>query len=230
MSLNRNFFIAAMALSFLMVSGVKAQNAAPTTDNQEEEQASSDTEAILFRIENIEPIVNKDGLTDQCSYMMTVYNRTDKTVKNADLTLVWKDKIGDKYKIQGNEIKAASAEDAVHVITTDVSIDNIAPRTQKSFANKVTTDRCYLLLDNVEFKVSSCVVDGAQKDSGCGNKFNYIDSKNPEYYSEFKDVPASVLAKQAEEEKERELAKVSDTVKSITETMDATEAELEKIK
>ncbi|MBR1756551.1 MAG: hypothetical protein IJ738_03160 [Alphaproteobacteria bacterium] len=229
MSLNRNFFIAAMALSFLMVSGVKAQNAAPTTDNQEEEQASSDTEAILFRIENIEPIVNKDGLTDQCSYMMTVYNRTDKTVKNADLTLVWKDKIGDKYKIQGDEIKVASAEDAVRVITTDVSIDNIAPRTQKSFANKVATDRCYLLLDNVEFKVSSCVDEDA-KNNNCASKFNYIDSKNPEYYSEFKDVPASVLAKQAEEEKERELTKVSDTIKSITETMDATEAELEKIK
>jgi hypothetical protein len=228
MSSNRKIFIASMALSLLMSFGVKAQEAA-ATDAENQTQATSEEGTIIFRIENIAPIANKDGLTDQCSYVMTVFNRLDNPIKSADMVLKWKDKISGKYQIEKGEIKVVSGEDATEVITNEVTIENIAPHIQKSFEQKVTTSKCFLLLDNLEFKVSACQVDG-DKNASCADKFNYIDSKNPEYYSEFKDVPESVLAKQIEEEKERELSKVNENVASIMKAMDDTEEELKKIK
>ena len=228
MSLNRKIFIAGMALSLLMSFGVKAQEAG-AADAENQPQATSEEGAIIFRIENITPIANKDGLTDQCSYIMTVFNRMNQPVKSADMVLSWKDKNAGKYRVKDGELQVISGKDAVEVITNQVTIENIAPHFQKSFEQKVSTDKCFLLLDNLEFKVSSCQVEG-NRNASCTNKFNYIDSKNPEYYSEFKDVPESVLAKQAEEEKERELSKVTETITSIMDAMDATEKELEKIK
>ena len=227
MSLNRKIFIAGMALSLLVSFGAKAQGTEVAADNQT--QATSEEGAIIFRIENITPIANKDGLTDKCSYIMTVFNRMNQADKSADVVLSWKDNSSGKYQVKDGAIQVVAEKDATEVITSQVTIENIAPHTQKSFEQKVMTDKCFLLLDNVEFKVSSCRMDG-DKNASCDNKFNYIDSKNPEYYSEFKDVPESVLAKQVEEEKERELSKVTETVNSIMEAMDATEKELEKIK
>lgn len=227
MSLNRKIFIAGMALSLLVSFGAKAQGTEVADDNQT--QATSEEGAIIFRIENITPIANKDGLTDKCSYIMTVFNRMNQAVKSADVVLSWKDNISGKYQVKDGAIQVVAEKNATEVITNQVTIENIAPHTQKSFEQKVMTDKCFLLLDNVEFNVSSCRLEG-NKNASCDNKFNYIDSKNPEYYSEFKDVPESVLAKQVEEEKERELSKVTETVNSIMEAMDATEKELEKIK
>ena len=58
-------------------------------------------------------------------------------------------------------------------------------------------DSCATEDDKVEMKNSKVV----SKGNSCGDKFDYIDSKNPEYYSEFKDVPESVMSKQIEDEK-----------------------------
>ncbi len=214
---------------------VTCANAQETT----KDEATSDNEAVLFRIENIAPIANKDGLTDKCSYIMTVFNRTDKALRAADLKLEWVDSISRKYQIENGQISVAEGGRAETRVIKDVSIDNVAPHTQKSFEQTVDTDKCFLLLDNLSFNVVSCQMEGdtvqykdgqAAKGLSCGVSFNYIDSKNPEYYSEFKDVPESVLAKQVQEEKERELSKVNDTVSSIMTTLDKTDQELEKIK
>ena len=58
--------------------------------------------------------------------------------------------------------------------------------------------------EKVQVKNSKVVSQG----KGCAGNFDYIDSKNPEYYSEFKDVPESVIAQQAEKEKASEVAKI----------------------
>ena len=230
MKFNHKIIIAGLALSCLTSFVANAQ---PDED-------TSDVGAILFRIENIVPLANKDGITDQCAYTLTVYNRMDKGLRSADLQLTWTDNVSGKYQINGDNLKVVGAKEAQIQIAQIMTIDNVAPHSQKSFAQKVNTDKCYLLLNEMQYSVKSCSIEGqkmqTRKDlkgreiGGCSNNFNYIDSKNPEYYTEFKDIPASALAKQVEEEKERELSKVNATVEGIITSLDNANKELEKIK
>ena len=202
------------------------------TPSAEANAESSKPEGILFRVENIQPITNKEGVIDRCSYMVTAYNRSDHPLKDAHMILTWTDQISGKYKIEKSQIKVVPSKEAKIQINSEINLGGIAPRKQKSFEQRVETDKCYLLLDNTQFNVVSCDVEGMDKldTNRCTSMFNYIDSKNPEYYSEFKDVPASVLEKQAEDEKQQEIAKITETVEQINKTMDETTEILRKLK
>lgn len=209
-----------------------AEAAAEADENADSDEETSKPQAVLFRIENIEPLANKDGLTDHCKYMLTVYNRSDKPIKEANMVLTWTDKVSNKYKVENGEVAVNTGKATLTRINAEVSIDGVAPHKQKSFEQQVKTDKCYLLLDNVSYKVEKCAFENStgQAAGDCSKIFNYIDSKNPEYYSEFKDVPASVLEKQAEEEKEQELSKINAKIDTMTKTMDETTELLRKIK
>ena len=181
-------------------------------------EQTSNAGSILFRIENIKPITNDKELIEQCSFIVTAYNRMDKSVKTAELALSWVDNVSAKYVIKEGEVVAVKGKEAETTVTSSITLTDIAPHTQKSFEQKVSTDKCFLLLDNLTYNTVNCFTDSdniVMKDSklvgtgDCTDKFNYIDSKNPEYYSEFKDVPESVLKQQAEEEKNRDLNKIN---------------------
>lgn len=228
-----------LSLAAVMALGtVVSADAAPSRKNQKED--TSDAGAILFRVENIEPVRNKDGFIDRCSFMVTVYNRMEKEVKEAVLELRWIDTISNKYDVQNGEVVVSDDEEASETeITKTVKLSSIMPHRQKSFTSEVATDKCFSLLDNVEYTVKSCINEGEtleMKDSkivgagSCTGNFNYINSKNPEYYSEFKDVPDSVLEKQAEEEKRNELAKVNEKQNSILNQIKNVDEILKKIR
>lgn len=222
--------------AFLLVFSLaeKSAEARRATDETSEE------DSILFRIENIKPIANADGLIEKCSFVVTTFNRMDKAVKEAKLDLNWEDNISAKYAIAGNEVKAKNAEESLTVINTSVEIENIPPHFQKSFEGVVETDKCFLLLDNLEYTVEKCILDGEKqemknnkvvnKNGGCERNFNYINSANPEYYTEFKDVPESVLTKQADEEKKHEVAKIDEIYNETLKDMESLGKTLEEIK
>lgn len=216
----------------ILLSGLSALtvfsllNPAMAEDKKEE---SSTAGAILFRIENIKPIADKDGLINKCNFMVTAFNRMSKAVKEAKLNFEWEDNISAKYSIAGQEIKVNSGDAARTLVNASITMYDIAPNTQKSLEASVDTDKCFLLFDNLKYTVDSCLNEDdkvemkdskiVSKGDGCKNNFDYIDSKNPEYYSEFKDVPESVIAKQAEDEKKGEVAKIKkdydDTMKDL---------------
>ena len=162
----------------------------------------------MFRIENIEPIRNKDGLIDKCEFMVTAFNRTDEDLKQAELELSWKDTISKRYNIQeGKVVTVEDEQEAESVATQTVYLEAIPAHKQKSFKSEVETDKCFSLFDSLEYVVKTCVTEGEKLEmknsqlldrGSCAGIFNYINSKNPEYYSEFKDVPESVLEKQIE--------------------------------
>lgn len=208
------FFMSGLGavLAFSLIGSAAAE--------EKKDEATSNAGTIIFRIENIKPIANNDGLINKCTFVVTAFNRMDKAVKEATLNFKWEDNIMGKYVVSGQDIKVNSGDKAKTVVTTDITLNDIAPHSQKSFESSVDTDKCFLLFDNLNYTVMSCANEGDKvqmKDSkvvgnneGCKNKFDYIDSKNPEYYSEFKDVPESVIAKQAEDEKVKEVKKIND--------------------
>lgn len=199
-------------------------------DETEEKNATSEAGAILFRIENIKPVQNKDGIVDKCTFVVTTYNRMEKGIREAKLNFTWQDNISAKYTINGNDIEVNKGKEAQTTVSTEVTLTNIMPHRQKSFEASVNTDKCFLLFDNLQYTVSSCANEGdkiERKNNGrsmnnnsksqenntsvgsCANNFDYIDSQNPEYYSEFKDVPESVIAEQVENEKNIEVEKIT---------------------
>lgn len=197
---------------------VSVFNPAYADETKKEEEDTSDVGAIIFRIENIQPVTNKDGLIDKCNFIVTAFNRMDKAVKEAKLKFSWEDNISGKFSLSGQDIKVNKGKSAKTIVSAAVTMNDIASHTQKSFQASVDTDKCFLLFDNLTYTVDSCLKEGEKvqvknskivnKGKGCAGNFDYIDSKNPEYYSEFKDVPESVIAKQAEKEKSEEVAQI----------------------
>jgi predicted glycosyltransferase len=76
-----------------------------------------------------------------------------------------------------------------------------------------------LLLDNLVYKVESCATEDDKvvvknnvqtgKPNSCSDKFDYINSQNPEYYAEFKDKPDSMAEKQDDEAKQEENTRIT---------------------
>ena len=126
--------------------------------------------------------------------------------------------------------KSLKSEAKFQPITSEVKVFNIAPHSQKSFSNTVDTDKCFLLFDNLDYTVKDCLLDGEEnvvKDnkvvrsgSGCVDKFNYINSKNPEYYAEFGDVPENIVQDQIEDEKNTEIEKINNSYKEVISALD----------
>ncbi len=236
MSLMNKFITSSLTLGLAL--GLTAASYAEVVQNKEIEK-TSDANAILFRVENIKPLTNEDGLTDRCSFLVTVYNRMEKKVEKINMDFRWKDTIEKKYRIVDDEVKPVDdIRDAETFIVKHIELEDVYPHQQKSFEQVVTTDKCFLLLDQLEYKVNDCIAEGdkiqiknnQQTNRGsCLDRFNYINSKNPEYYSEFKDVPDSVLEQQAEEAKAHELSGIEAVYQKALENLKEVSAELDKI-
>ena len=221
MSLVNKIALSSLMLCMFLTAAGRVMAEEKDTKKQEE---SSKANGILFRIENIQPQKNSDGLIDRCKFLITAYNRMDVGVKSATMEFKWTDTISNKFKVDGDAVKAVSAKQATTVITKVVKIDTLGAHKQRSYEDVVETDKCFLLFDTLEYKVTNCQSDdgaGQKKASGkggCADRFDYITTSNPEYYSEFKDVPDSVIEKQVEEEKKEEVSKIEKTVeKSLSE-------------
>ena len=237
MNLSKKFLLSSLVLGFVLSSIVDATAARRRLAEEE----TSEEGSILFRIENIKPIENKEGLVDKCSFVVTAFNRMEKTVKEATLDLGWVDMISGKYYITGEKVEVVEdPEDAETVVNAQVTLTNLLPHKQKSFEAVVETEKCFLLFDSLKYDVKNCLLEGdklVMKDSrvvgnvnSCGKNFNYINSKNPEYYSEFKDVPDSVIERQKEEEKANEIAKINNDYQGVNKELENAGRILNEIK
>lgn len=247
----------------MFASTATAEVVAPQAgaDKSVKYEKTSDVGTVIFRIENIQPVKNKQGEITQCSYVVTAYNRLDTTLKEANLNFVWMDNITGKYlkkidessKLTQDEItnnfssdvdiiepsKSLKSEAKFKPITSSVKLFNIAPHSQKSFSNSVETDKCFLLFDNLNYTIENCSLEGDEavikdnkvvKSADCKDKFNYINSKNPEYYAEFGDVPENIVQDQIEDEKNIAVEKIKNSYDEISETLDKVDATLKNMR
>lgn len=214
--------------------------AVATTNVAQAENATSRGNSVIFRIENIEAVENKEGIVSQCEFLFTVYNRRDKGIQEAIINLYFPDNIDDKYKIVDNEVKVEQNQNGEkRGVMTSVEIKDLPPHQQKSFKEVVNTDKCFLLLDQLEYNVSSCLEDGEEvqyrnnkrvNNGSCSNVFDYINSQNPEYYSEFKDVPDSEMQRILSTQNKEDAQIIEDMYKSSLEAIQKASKKLEKIK
>lgn len=167
---------------------------------------------ILFKVHDIVPEIDESGKVLYCNIGATFFNRTQVEVNNAVISLKWADDvISDiidqeeraekelqRSNPKANKSRYPTASTTEKVITLGLKLPSLKIGQQVSLKTKVDTDRCFLLLNDMDVVVENCgtasMSDKASRQS-CANLFRYIGPKNAEYYTEFKEIsPEEQLA------------------------------------
>ena len=196
-----------------------------------ETTTSAPAEVVLFKIHDIVPEKDADGKVLYCNIGATFFNRTKSDLANVAMNLVWEDEvISDTIEQEERSLReqrranprAATSRYPTsalndRTITMSLRLPPIKMNQQVSLKAKVSTERCFLLLNDMEINISNCGnIDGATKGSrDCNNLFRYISPKMPEYYQEFKE-------KSLEEETAEEDSLLDTTKKEMEESYNET--------
>ncbi len=160
---------------------------------------------ILFKIHDVVPEKNADGKVLYCNIGATFFNRTKIDVANASLTLKWEDEvIGEtidqeeraekerrRVNPNGERARYSTSSFTGKSISTSLKLPPLKAGQQVSLKTKVDTDRCFLLLNDMDINVNNCGTAGLNDKvsrQGCNNLFSYVSPKMAEYYTDFKAV------------------------------------------
>lgn len=198
-------------------------------------------DTVLFKIHDIVPVKNADGNVIACDIGATFYNRTANEIKNASLNLIWTDEvIGETINQEEREAKEAQRANRRRVsryntssytsrdILLKLRLPPLKSYQQITLKSKVNTDRCFLLLNDMEVDVINC---GSSSDNNkrsrnsvmqqanCDGLFTYISPASPEYYNDFQAISVAEQTAQEnsllQEKKEALNAVYQDALKQI---------------
>ncbi len=236
--------------STLMLACVSMLNPAQA----QTEEATSKPRAVIFKLHEIKPVMDTEGVITNCDFIATFYNRTDDSIRQAKIELGWTDNVSDKYVIdpeaeEQEEVVVSKPfmrssrnnkqEEKLGDIITTVDMPSLGAYKQVSVKGTVKTEKCFLLLDNLEFKVSSCTIVGkdtetktssrrrsaATKEAApeCANLFEYIDSQNPEYYDEFKNISFSEQERLFADDRKQDISSLESTYEQVIKNFEKAE-------
>ncbi len=214
--------------------------------------ANADDDVILFKIHDVVPVKNSDGLIVSCEFGATFYNRSNNEVNNTSLNLVWADEVvadainqEERNNMEAqrsgrrNVPRYGTATYNSNTVSLDLRLPPLKAKQQISLKSKVASDRCFLLIEDMEINVNSCNI--VRKDGGnasvmtkeaCQNLFRNVSPKSSEYYSDF--LPVSLETRISEEDalstkkyKEMEdiFSQVVNVVNAIDESLSAANKE-----
>lgn len=160
---------------------------------------------VLFKIHDIVPEKNADGKVLYCNIGATFFNNTTMDLTNVALTLRWNDEvIGEtidqeertaKKQQRTNSREARSRYSTSgftsKTINLPLKLPPLKAKQQVSLKTKVDTDRCFLLLNDMDINVNNCgtaSMSGKVSRQGCNNLFRYVSPAGAEYYTEFKEI------------------------------------------
>lgn len=213
MNVRREFFLTLVgAFSILLSANANAQ---------------FDNRAILYKIHDIRPIKNHEAQVVACEFDATFFNRTDLNMSTISLEVSWKDDVIEstidlekKEEIKNSETdnnfsrrRGMSKTESLtsRNIGTSLSLPPLASQKQIVVTGRVDTDRCFLLIEDVNLNVKSCKLSAVNKDAkvdtkdtDCKDLFKYISSMNPEYYTEFKSASYQEQQREEMQEKQKE--------------------------
>ena len=81
---------------------------------QEAEPQQEDTtkpRAVLFKVHDIKPVENTDGVVTHCDFLVTFYNRTTDSFRQAKVDMGWTDEVTERYVIDDEEKKEDKSAD-----------------------------------------------------------------------------------------------------------------------
>ena len=193
---------------------------------------------VLFKLHNVTPVTNSSGLIQGCEFSATFYNRTGSDISNASVDLSWQDDVVNNAikNEQAQEQKTSSTRRRATARASTASLDtgklfvkiNLPPLKndrQITLKNKVNTDKCYLLLGDVDINIASCSFDG-KNDKACANMFHYVTSSDQQYYVDFKDVSIEEEQTQEKSQQEKINAEIDAAYKKTIENLQSVSSSL----
>ena len=227
MSISKKVF--GLALSLMVVTNINTANAQADVEKED---------ALLFKIHDIIPVKNAEGEVIACDFGTTFYNRSSYTLKTAEIDLGWVDSsiknvIEDEKKESARTRRGRSVSDTERSTPVDLStvveVTGLRPHKQATVTTRVNTDRCFLLVENVNFNIKSCNVEGLQTrgtsrraaagaNDGCTRLFKYVSAEDPQYYLEFKEITVDEQNAQLAAYKKEQLSEINNMyTKAISE-------------
>lgn len=235
--------------------GVQNENGAPAPMVAAKQNMKS--EAVLFKIHDISPLKNNEGAVVACNFSATFYNRSDRDINGATIRLTWNDKtiggvIGDelkesadKRKLSGKDGRYTRATSQTERITPEniestLEMPAVKSYKQMTLTSKLQTDRCFLLLNDVDFRVDSCLAlenqdanmmsRGGGASTDCARLFKYVSAKSPAYYKEFKKVSYDEEKAAKKTEMQKNTQEINRVYSETVDALNATSGTLSRIK
>lgn len=157
---------------------------------------------VLFKIHDISPEKDVNGNVTNCNISVTFFNNYDKSISNTQMILSWDDEVIEEIINQEEYTKKETinrdpdadlpryptSKTTTPTISTTVKLPLINAHQQLSLKNKVDTDRCFLLINDMNVKVNTCSFTGENSERGCKASFVYVSPQNPQYFSDFKEI------------------------------------------
>lgn len=184
----------------LMVGVVRA---ADEKENDDEfvSKISSGENVVLFKIHDITPLKNEDGVVSDCEFSLTLYNRSPKNIDAATMRLSWTDEgvsdvidEEDKKSIEeiaeqqpaparrvrgrrllndASNVQKPKTEDFVsRTLATSVALPKIKPFRQVSLKSKIKSDRCFLMMTDAVYSFTTCNITSAEDEKSSRRSFS----------------------------------------------------------
>ncbi len=248
-------FLAAFILgvAFVLPSQViaadkTAKTKTATTKKNVEPTTRSD--AVIFKIHDIDPVL-EEGVVKGCNYMITLYNRTSINFRTFTINLSWDDVVDERFKFDryvetllgveeaDKQRDLFSKVDPVKPVQTSVTVNAFGADKQISLRSYMDSEKCYLMLSDAKFNVTPCDIARSMdtvgsfgissEQSSCTELFQFVSTKNPEYFGEFKRISASEEAAESESAESRELSDIDIVINKIVENMGTSDKTLTNI-
>ena len=240
-----------MKKTFLLTTLLMAAAAFSTNANAQYDDGRN--KEILFKIHDIKANKDEDGLVKDCSFFVTFFNRTDHEIDSASLDLSWLDNTGNYIIEQANptnEEEVASSEKKAKIkaqeklVSTFVDVPNIYPYNQGTIPATLKSEKCFLLINDVQFKVTSCRLKN-NGDNGpamlsnstnerniesCSKLFKFVSPQDPQYYQEFKSISVAEQEQNKVNEQKYQLDNIESKYHNITSNLDSAQAILNDLK
>lgn len=254
MNMFKNILFSALSMGVC----ASAFAAATPENNAPAEEETTKPRAVLFKIHEIKPVENTEGEITNCDFLVTFYNRTNDSMRQAKLEMGWTDKISERYAIGEDEKTAEekapvrtvrdsrNTQQSLGAVTTTVEMPALGSHKQATVRGSVKTEKCFMLLDSLNYNVASCSIIGkgdnnsadarrnrvaSSRSTGeCANLFQYVDSKNPEYYNEFKNISYSEQERLLANEKAQDITEMEESYDKIVKNFEKVNSLIAEIK
>lgn len=234
--------LASFIMFFMAFASTQAFASTPSDANKTDaEKPTTRSDAVIFKIHEVEPTM-EEGAVVGCDFTVTLYNRTDVNFRTFTLNLDWKDDVDEMFKFNqyiSNYIGKEEADLFSNLVNKDeiaskplsamVTVNAFGADKQISVRSHVESEKCYLMLTEASFTVSPCemvrsnvstnIGDMSGGKSNCSNMFEFVNTSNPEYFGQFKNISATDEASQQQQQQQEELSSIDEIIGRIVENM-----------
>lgn len=247
--MRKSIIFTALVLGASLFLNSTFANAAVETETKKDPSTRPD--AVIFKIHDIVPI-SDNGVVTGCDYSVTLYNRTSINFRTFTLNLDWKDVVDERFKfdkyaeaVLGADIvkeqqKYFENQQKDKPLHASITVSAFGANKQVSLKSHIDNEKCYLLLNNVDYTVTPCDIarsldvasnlNASVKDNNCTQLFQFVGTQNPEYFGKFKPISATEEALASNAAESKELSDIDVVIGKIVENMGTSDNALADIK